>query len=111
MASAGVVFTEQTLADIAALDLSVLASAPAACVLLVDGARHDKLCALVRESGAKVEQRVLAGGESALESPAEYATVPEEIVETICDWVGHVRPGAGGRADEPASAPTECAAS
>jgi pimeloyl-ACP methyl ester carboxylesterase len=107
--SAGTVFTERTLADIAALSLSHLVSPCAARVLLVDEVRHDELCALVRETGAEVQQREVLGGESALESPAEYATVPEEIVGTICDWVGHAQAGPGEPSDRPSGAPARIA--
>ena len=38
--------------------------------------------------GAKVDHLVLPGSEHALDQPTEYATVPDEIIDAICRWVG-----------------------
>lgn len=95
MVSAGSVFTEQSLEDIARLDLSGVSSPLAPRVLILDETRHEKLCEHLGEMGTEVEQRGTVGGESVLAGPAEYATVPETIVGEICDWVGQAPPGRG----------------
>ncbi|HEY3864506.1 MAG TPA: alpha/beta hydrolase [Solirubrobacteraceae bacterium] len=93
--SAGSIFTAQTLADISALDMKLLVKAPAARVMLIDGASQPELTDRLRELGGDVTQCQVAGGESALETHTEYATVPEEIVQTIRAWVGQAVPGRG----------------
>lgn len=90
--SAGSIFTAQTLADMSALDVSSLDTAPAARVMLIDGAPQAEPADRLRELGGEVTQCEIAGGESALESHTEYATVPEEIVHTIRAWIGPADP-------------------
>lgn len=86
--SVGTVFTAETLKAIMALDVTQVANAPAARVLLLDSVSQADLVDRLSGLGSTVEQRQVAGGERALESPTEYATVPEEIVQTIVEWVG-----------------------
>jgi pimeloyl-ACP methyl ester carboxylesterase len=85
--SAGTVFTEQTLKAISQCDLVGLQTVPAARVLLIDGSPQEGLAEHLRELDVEVDQLQISGGESALEQPAEYATVPEQIVEAINSWV------------------------
>ncbi len=90
---AGSVFTPQTLTEMAALDVRSLEVAPAARVLLVEGAPVPELADRLRGLGCDVTPRQIAGGESALEIHTEYATVPEEIVQAIRTWIGPGAPG------------------
>ncbi|HEY2536453.1 MAG TPA: alpha/beta hydrolase [Solirubrobacteraceae bacterium] len=99
--SAGSIFTAQTLTELAALDVSSLDATPAARVMLVDGAPQTELADRLREAGGDVTQCQIAGGESALETHTEYATVPAEIVHAIRTWIG---PGAPGRDLDPVQA-------
>ncbi len=93
--SAGSIFAAQTLADISALDVKLLDTVPAARVLLIDGAPQPEPAERLGELGGDVTQCQVAGGESALESHTEYATVPEEIVHTIRSWIGPTHAGRG----------------
>lgn len=95
MVAAGVVFTPQTLEDLSALGLGdVAAAAPRT---LIVGDREDReLLEHLRGLGAHVEQRLL-DGRLALEVPAEDATVPTAIVESICAWIGPAASGTPGR--------------
>jgi hypothetical protein len=87
--SAGTVFSEPTLEAVSALDVTLIASAPAPRIVLLDGAPQADAADHLRGLGAEIEQHQIDGGQSALESPAEYATVPGEIVRSIRSWVGH----------------------
>jgi pimeloyl-ACP methyl ester carboxylesterase len=95
LASAGTIFSDQTLEAISALDLTLTTTAPAARVLLLDASPLDEVTDRLRGLGSAVEQRQIVGGESALESPTEYATVPGEIVQAIRAWVGPAAPSDG----------------
>lgn len=86
--SAGTTFTADTLDALSALDVSRDATESVARVLLVDGSAQTKLVEHLQAIGSDVEQRQVCAAESALESPTEYATVPEEIVEAIRTWIG-----------------------
>jgi pimeloyl-ACP methyl ester carboxylesterase len=96
--SAGTIFAAQTLAAISKLDVRKIVTAPAARILLLDEAPQAALADQLRGLGSEVQEQQITGGESALESPTEYATVPEEIVQAIRIWVG---PGAPGRGELP----------
>ena len=86
---AGCVFTAQTLEDLAAISLLDTALSPPPRALVVSGQKADRLIAKLRESGCEAEQRIVAGGEQALEVPTEYATVPGAVVDAACEWVGN----------------------
>jgi alpha/beta superfamily hydrolase len=88
LVSVGTIFTSETLADLVTLDATALEEAPAGRVLLVGGAAHDALADHLRSLGAETDDLVLAGGETALESPTEEAVVPEAIVGSIAGWIG-----------------------
>lgn len=86
--SAGTVFREETLGELAELSLASVQAAPAATVTLIDDAPSERSAAQLRELGCEVAAIPVAGGESALEAPAEYATVPETVVEAVVRAVG-----------------------
>jgi pimeloyl-ACP methyl ester carboxylesterase len=90
----GTVFSAQTLADLSAIDVRALEAAPAPRVVLVADDAAGPLAERLEELGAAVEQRPVAGGEAALEQPAEYATVPAEVVGAVVDAVGEGDPAA-----------------
>jgi alpha-beta hydrolase superfamily lysophospholipase len=94
---AGSVFSAETLADLNAINLTTLAERPAARVLVVD--RADKpvstpLLDRLRELGVEPDHLVRTGSELMLDRPTEYATVPDDIVDDVCRWVGPEAPGA-----------------
>ncbi|HTJ41503.1 MAG TPA: alpha/beta fold hydrolase [Kofleriaceae bacterium] len=95
---AGTVFSPETQAAMNVVDTDKLAAAPAKRVLIV--ARPDRPCeatiARLRALGAETDVQVLDGAETALDIPAEGATVPEHIVDAIAAWIG---PGTFGGAD------------
>lgn len=93
---AGSVFTAQTLTDIARIDLHQPDWRPPARVTFVNG--EETLTERLRQRGSEVELFAPPGGADALEAPAEYATVPEEVVETLCAAIG---PGTPGRTPAP----------
>ena len=91
---AGSVFSAETLADLAEIDLATLPHRPAPRVLVVD--RHDKpastaLLDRLDELGVARDHLVRNGTELMLDQPTEYATVPGDIIDAICRWV---EPGA-----------------
>ena len=89
LVSAGNVFSAQTLDAIKGLSLDRLDAAPAARVLLVgDPGTTDATADALTTLGTEVRCAEIAGGEAALETPAEYGTVPVEIVEAICAYAG-----------------------
>lgn len=90
LVSAGTVFTAETLADLGAIDARKPATAPAPLVGLV-GDGLDALAAHLRGLGSEVEQVSAPGGETALERPTEYATVPGAVVEALAELVGPSR--------------------
>ena len=92
MVLAGTVFTNRTLAEFATLDATQLSARPAARALVVDGAPQDALADQLATLGVEVDHRQIGGGETALAWAAEDAIVPEEIVETICSWIGAAEP-------------------
>ena len=96
---AGSVFSADTLADMAAINLATLSDVPAPRVLVVDRADKPASTALLdrlRTLGADPAHLVRPGTELLLDRPTEYATVADGIVEEICRWVGPsaVRPPA-----------------
>jgi hypothetical protein len=91
---AGSVFAADTLADLGAIDLATLSNRPAPSVLVVD--REDKpassvLLERLNGLGVALDHFVCRGTERMLDQPTEYATVPGNIIDEICRWVG---PGA-----------------
>ncbi len=93
---AGSVFAAQTLADVARIDLHQPDWRSPARVAFVDG--EDTLAERLRQRGSEVELFAPPGGADALQAPAEYAAVPEEVVEALCAAIG---PGTPGRAPAP----------
>jgi alpha-beta hydrolase superfamily lysophospholipase len=98
---AGAVFAAETLSDLAAIDLGTLSERPAARVQVVD--RQDKpasgaLLERLDELGVEVDHVVRRGTELMLDRPTEYATVPDDLVDEICRWVG---PGTVSAGAEP----------
>jgi alpha-beta hydrolase superfamily lysophospholipase len=88
---AGSVFAASTLDDLGALDLATLDHPSAPRILIVD--REDKpvsraLLDRLTELGVPPDHRVMAGTDSLLDRPTEYATVAEGIVDEIASWVG-----------------------
>ncbi len=93
----GYVFSAETIAAIQALGLAELSDPSAAPTLVLDDPRGSAAGAVehLRTLGADVHHQTLPGGETALETPPEFATVPEPILDTICDFIG--RCDRGGR--------------
>jgi len=92
---AGFVFSAETLRDLAAVDLEQLAARPAPSVLLIerpDGSPMTRLADHLTELGCHVDVRAIDGTEHCLDEPAEFATVPGEIVGAISDWVVNESP-------------------
>ena len=89
LVSAGNVFSAQTLDTIKGLSLGHLDAAPAARVLLVgEPGTTDATADALRALGAEVRCAEIADGEAAFVTPAEYGTVPVEVVEAICAYAG-----------------------
>jgi alpha-beta hydrolase superfamily lysophospholipase len=96
VAVAGMVFTAETLADVASLSLAEVDVAPAPRVLLIDDDPPAKLADHLTSAGVEVGVAAIAGGETALSAPSEGATPPAALLDAICDWVcsdAHVGPG------------------
>jgi alpha-beta hydrolase superfamily lysophospholipase len=88
---AGTVFSPETQAAMNALDTDKLATRPAPRVLVIarpDRPAPDATVARLRELGAEVDVHVLDGAETALDIPAEGATVPEAHIGAIVAWAG-----------------------
>ncbi|MGD0196630.1 MAG: alpha/beta fold hydrolase [Solirubrobacteraceae bacterium] len=93
LVAGGTLYLAQTLAELATLDAAGLALTPAPRTLVIASNEGEEMAL-----GERAELLDVAGGECALEQPAEYATVPQEIVAGIVDWLGPAR--ADGRAIE-----------
>jgi pimeloyl-ACP methyl ester carboxylesterase len=104
--SAGNVFSAQTLSDMRALNVSDLNAPPAPRNLIIDDPSGSATGAAehLRSLGAEVEHLKLPGGETALETPAEFAVVPDPILDAIVAFLGSAEPGNRQPADEPAVA-------
>jgi dienelactone hydrolase len=91
---AGNVFSSETLSDIGRLDVHEPQTPPARCTLVVDDLHGSSAAAVehLRAIGAEVEHLQLPGGELALETPPEFATVPREIVTAMRAWIGSAGP-------------------
>ena len=100
IASAGIVFSAQTMADLGALAVAKLDATPAPRVLLVDAAVDEPAAGHLRALGCDVDARALPGGDLALEQPTEDATVPEAILDAVCGWLAD--PGDAPPLDPPA---------
>ncbi len=88
LVSGGVVFTPQTLDDLAKLDLDRIVERPAPRALVVSAAAGEpELIARLRALGCAAEHR-LANGEEALDAPAEAATIPTGVLEAAAGWLG-----------------------
>ncbi len=97
---AGSVFTEETLAELAALDLLELTAAPASKILVIerDDQQHDgALVAHLASLGATVDRYSADDIGTAIDRPTEYAEVPEASVAQVCDWVAGVVPTIDGQ--------------
>jgi pimeloyl-ACP methyl ester carboxylesterase len=105
LAAGGVVFTPQTLDDVGRLTLADIDSAPAPRALIVGAQAEAELLERLTALGCAAEQRI-AGGEQALEVPAEGATVPSAVLDAICEWIG---PHRGPPEGPPPSGPTSAA--
>ncbi len=93
-ALSGSVFSAATLADLASIDLTALVTRPADRVLLIDGAPSAAPVADAwTELGADVSVHIASGSASAFDTPTEFATVPEPIVDHIVGWLGGSRAG------------------
>jgi dienelactone hydrolase len=94
---AGSVFSAETLADLAAIDLATLPGRPAARALVVDRVDRPPSTPLLNGLGAlgvETDHVVRGGTELVLDRPTEYAVVAEDIVDEICRWVGPGEPAA-----------------
>jgi pimeloyl-ACP methyl ester carboxylesterase len=102
--SAGVVFGAETLAAIGRLSVTDIDAPPAARVVLVgaDEAAAEHLHGL----GGQVEALEAPDGERALEMPAEYATVPDDVVNAVTGALGEAAGAPGTHAAAPAAAMT-----
>jgi pimeloyl-ACP methyl ester carboxylesterase len=87
LVAAGSALSAETMEALSSLDITRLERAPTARALVIDEVQTG-VTERLRELGCEVEQVAWAGGETALEQPAEYATVPERILAGILDWVG-----------------------
>jgi pimeloyl-ACP methyl ester carboxylesterase len=88
---AGSVFSAETLADLAGIDLITLEDRPAPRVLVVDRDDKPPSSALLERLDAldvELDHVVCPGTELILDLPTEYATVPGDILDHICRWVG-----------------------
>jgi pimeloyl-ACP methyl ester carboxylesterase len=103
---AGTVLTEETRAELGALDLLALPERPAESVLLVSRPERpaDELADALERLGAAVAHRTPAGAERTLDVPAEDAVVAEQVVEEIAAWAGAAAPAGGGAPEPRASA-------
>ena len=101
---AGTIFTPETAAAIAAIDLDRLTDLPAPRVLVV--ARPDRPCdkfvQRLRDTGTDLRVETLAGAETALDTPTEGATVPMSILDAIGDWVGSAGSNEAAAVTQPA---------
>jgi pimeloyl-ACP methyl ester carboxylesterase len=89
LAAAGVLYTVETLAALDLLDLAGIDAAPAPRVLVLGQRDESALVEQLRPLGCDAASRIVEDGANALEVPAEDATVPTDIVDAICEWVGH----------------------
>jgi dienelactone hydrolase len=85
--AAGWLFSAGDIAELSTLDPKGLEAPPAPRVVMV-GSSAEPLAERLRELGATVEIAEPEGGETALETPTEDATVPEEVVAALVDAVG-----------------------
>lgn len=99
--SGGVVFSTETLAELASLDLARLQAAPARRSLIV-GQLSGRVAARLRELGGQVDVTDPGGSDLALDRAPEDAEVAEPIVDAIAAWVAEPTADAGGRALPPA---------
>lgn len=100
----GNVFSAQTLADLQGLVVTSIQRPPAAGTLVIDDLAGTASAAVehLRSVGASVEHVQIHGGEQALETPPEFATVPREIVDAACAWLGIAEQPEPGVVDEAA---------
>jgi pimeloyl-ACP methyl ester carboxylesterase len=84
----GTVFAAETLSDLSAIDARKLEQPPAPRAVVIADDSAAPLIEHLRSLGTEVDHRQVPGGESALEQPAEYATVPSEVVDAVADAVG-----------------------
>jgi alpha-beta hydrolase superfamily lysophospholipase len=102
----GFVFDAGTLHDLGAIDLATLDASPEASLLVIgrpDGPSLNPLAERLRDIGSDVDVRASDGSQQCLDEPAEYATVPDAIVQEIVEWfpaVSSTPPVARDAADE-----------
>jgi alpha-beta hydrolase superfamily lysophospholipase len=87
---AGSVFSAQTLSDLQRLGADAILRPPAPATLVIDDQAGSAAAVVdrLRALGAAVEHVPMDGAEQALETPPEFATVPEEILDAACAWIG-----------------------
>jgi pimeloyl-ACP methyl ester carboxylesterase len=104
--TAGNVFSIQTLNELAGLSLAGLDRPPARRTLIVEGPGGPAAATAEQLTGLRADVRYvqLAGGEAALETPPEFAAVPEAILAEICAWLGCAERGAHAPPEPRASA-------
>lgn len=93
--AAGTVFSAQTLDELSKLAVIGSDAAPVGRTLVLDAGSDGGLLDHLRGQGGVAEHQALAGGEQALEVPAEEATVPQAIVAAIESWIGPCPSSAG----------------
>jgi|SRR5579884_4003623 len=94
-AMAGTVFSAETAADLARLDLGGLSPSPRLRALVVERTDEaaDAAASPLRAAGAAVDVHVSPAAGELLETAPEFAVTPADLVDAIASWVG---PGAAG---------------
>jgi pimeloyl-ACP methyl ester carboxylesterase len=87
VASAGLVFSAQTLADLGALAVADLTQRPAERVLIVDEQPNAGLVAHLASLDVEVSTQAVGGGHESLDVPTEDAVVPAAIVAALRAWL------------------------
>ena len=88
---ADAVFPEHALDALGALDVTKVEASPAGRVLVIERPERPVANTTVEHLealGATVTRLALDGSERMLDLPAEYATVPADILERVTDWIG-----------------------
>ncbi len=87
---AGNVFSASTVDDFRCLMPTDLQHPAAPSILVIDDptGASEPVVSQLRSLGGDVGHLQLDGSEEALRTAPEFATVPDEILDTICDWIG-----------------------
>jgi alpha-beta hydrolase superfamily lysophospholipase len=105
---AGTVFSAGTMADLAGFGPARLETPPADRILVLDREEPtpsvEALTARLREMGADVDHDTTPGMAVALDEPAEYTTVPTDVLARIVGWIGPTHPIGGRRKPPPTPA-------